>query len=123
MTKAEIQAEALTRAKSGQSVANFAAIFQGFMERGIPEAEIQPRVNVLTYNAWKAVGRQVRKGERGVRVITWIERAGKDGESDRVRFARHVSVFHISQTDEPDGGRCPDCNRDRGHSEACPAAL
>jgi hypothetical protein len=106
----ERQAEALSRALIGQSWSNYPAIIQGFMARGIPESEIMPRENVFTYQAWKALGRQVRKGEHGVKVITFIKRDKKvkDTETDEVKIKtysmpRTVSVFHISQTDAKEG--------------------
>ena len=106
----ERQAEALSRARTGQSWSNFPAIIQGFVSRGIPESQIQPRENIFTYHAWRALGRQVRKGERGVRVITYIQRDEKTENPDtgevKVRtysLPRSVSVFHISQTDERKG--------------------
>ena len=68
----ELQQEALSRAVSGQSVCNYREIFAGFMARGIPEEDIKPRENVFTYNAWRALGRQVRKGEHGVKCLTFI---------------------------------------------------
>src|SRR5271169_7056230 len=70
--------EALTRAVSGQSLTNFPAIFQGFAAKGIPESEIKPRENVFTFDAWKALGRVVRRGEHGVKVVTFIESASKE---------------------------------------------
>ena len=106
----ERQAEALSRALTGQSWSNFPAIIQGFTARGIPEDQILPRENVFTYQAWKALGRQVRKGEHGVKVITFIQRdkKTKDTETDEVKIQtysvpRTVSVFHISQTDTKEG--------------------
>ena len=69
--------ESLKRAVSGQSLSNFPAIFQGFAAKGIPEAEIKPRENVFTFEAWKALGRVVRRGEHGVRVVTFIETKSK----------------------------------------------
>ena len=106
----ERQAEALSRALTGQSWSNFPAIIQGFMARGIPESEILPRENVFTYQAWKALGRQVRKGEHGIKVVTFIKRDKKvkDTETDEVKIKtysmpRTVSVFHISQTDAREG--------------------
>lgn len=100
------QAEALSRALTGQSWSNYPAIVQGFKSRGIPEEQIQPRENVFTYQAWRALGRQVRKGEHGVRVVTFIKRDKKteDPQTGEVKFEtysvpRTVSVFHISQTD------------------------
>jgi len=104
--KNERQAEALSRALTGQSWSNFPAIIQGFTARGIPEDQILPRENVFTYQAWKALGRQVRKGEHGVKVVTFIKRDKKteDDKAGEVKvksfsMPRTVSVFHISQTD------------------------
>jgi hypothetical protein len=51
-TKEQIQQEALGRAIGGQSMTNWPAIIRGFMAKGIPENEIRPRENCLTYNAW-----------------------------------------------------------------------
>jgi len=73
--------EALTRAVSGQSYSNFPAIFQGFAAKGIPESEIKPRENVFTFDAWKALGRVVRRGEHGVKVVTFIEHTVEDKET------------------------------------------
>lgn len=101
--RAEMQAEALSRATSGLSVANFAAIFEGLTAKGIDPADIRPRENVLTYHAWAALGRQVRKGEKGVQVVTWIPLTRKDydtGERKPIgKRCRKAYVFHVSQTD------------------------
>ena len=100
--------EALSRAVNGRSWVNVPAIVSGFIEKGIPAAEIKPRENVFTYQAWLAIGRQVRRGEHGVRVFTRIPIAEKTDESGRVirpagPAARCVTVFHVSQTDPVDG--------------------
>jgi len=104
MTKQAMRAEALDRAQNGQSWANYGAIYQGFMERGIPEEEILPRENVLTFQAWRAKGRHVRRGEHGVRVTTWIDIAEARDDSGAVtrkagRRPWSAVVFHVSQTD------------------------
>lgn len=101
--------EALTRAISGHSVANYPQIYRGFMERGIPESEIKPRENVFTYDAWRALGRQVRRGEHGVKVCTFIETKSKETDADTgepkiIRRPWTTRVFHISQTDAIAGG-------------------
>lgn len=99
------QHEALTRATNSQSVGNYAAIFAGFMARGIPEKQIEPRVNVFTYDAWRALGRFVRKGEHGVQVATIRHLPAElDAETGDVRRpARSApwrsTVFHITQTE------------------------
>ena len=102
-TNAAIQQEALSKAVSGQSFANYTAIFEGFMARGIPEADIKPRENVFTYNAWLALGRQVRKGEHGVKCITFVDLDKEDKDTHEKKHFRRpwtTTVFHISQTDE-----------------------
>jgi hypothetical protein len=100
--------EALSRATTGLSMSNYPTIYGGFMEKGIPESEIKPRENVFTYNAWRALGRQVRRGEHGVKVLTFIDCQKRDEETGQLkeRFRRPFSttVFHISQTDEVAGG-------------------
>ena len=99
-TKAEQQAEALGRATAGLSTANYSAILDGFAERGIYDAE--PRSNVFTYNAWQELGRQVSKGQKGVKIHTWIackSKADSNGERDSYKRRKTVAVFHISQTE------------------------
>ena len=119
ITRERLQAEALSRAMHGQSTSNLVAIVDGFKAMGIAEPDIQPRENVFTFWAWKALGRQVRKGEHGVRVTTWVEsrknlrsdaRDQQSNEADdaaqantRSRFSRPVTVFHISQTQPVSG--------------------
>ena len=103
MNKSQIQHEALARARGNESASNFPAIFQGFAEKGIPEDEIHPRENVFTFNAWRALGRTVKKGEHGVRVVTWIvcEKKNVAGEViDTFKRPKSAVVFHVSQTGE-----------------------
>jgi len=112
MTQRAMQQEALSRATSGFTPSNYPAIYQGFIDKGIPEDEIKPRVNVFTYEAWKALGRQVRKGEHGVKIVTYIDRVKKEtdratGEEKEVsyRYPWHTTVFHISQTEPANTGK------------------
>jgi hypothetical protein len=112
-TKDEMQHEALTRAVSGQALTNWPAIFAGFTAKGIPESEIKPRENVFTYHAWRALGRQVRRGEHGVKVTTFVPMDKKTGEKDpqtgeekRLALGKRAwsaTVFHVSQTDPVKG--------------------
>ena len=112
MTQNELQQQALSRARGGMTTSNFMAIFTGFEAKGIAIDEIRPRDNVLTFNAWKALGRTVKKGEHGVQVQTWIPIETKaasgddqpaDGKPDGKKRKggarpRTATVFHISQT-------------------------
>jgi len=110
MTKQEIEKEALANATGHESMVNYPAIFNGFAEKGIAEDDIEPRVNVFTYNAWRALGRQVRKGEHGVKILTWISISTSikkeventetgEKETKTGRRPKTTTVFHISQTD------------------------
>lgn len=107
MTEEEKMEQARTqlrRVVSGQSMANWGPIFDGFTAMGIAEDDIRPRENVFPYNAWKALGRQVRRGEHGVKVTTMIERENSDGTGEVVKFPTSATVFHVSQTDPIEGG-------------------
>jgi hypothetical protein len=105
----QIQQEALSRAVGGQTLSNWPAILAGFIAKGIPEQDIRPRENVFTYNAWRALGRQVRRGEHGVKVTTFIpvrdKESPQDGGEEQTSRPRRTSrpwtatVFHVSQTD------------------------
>ena len=131
-----IQTEALRNAVTRCSTMNYETIFEGFIEMGIDPDDIRPRENVFTFNAWKALGRVVRKGEHGVRCVTFIERKSGDAEGaadapstmeaaiaeqseqgSKRLFSRPVTVFHVSQTDPlPDPAAQAD-------SAPCPALL
>jgi len=135
-SREEMQQEALSRAVGNQSTANWAPIFAGFMEKGIPEDDIKPRENVFTYHAWRALGRQVRRGEHGGKVTTWVPMKDKGeptvdpttGEKLEPRMSKRctsATVFHVSQTDpiqpakqspprQGDGTRAYLAARDRG---------
>ena len=93
--KTDTKAEALNRAATGISLTNYPMILAGFIQKGIPADHIKPRENVFTFNAWKALGRVVKKGEHGVRVVVWIE-TEKNGEKARRPWS--AIVFHESQT-------------------------
>jgi hypothetical protein len=104
--KKQIQEEALSRAINPLgSLSNYPAIIQGFHNRGIPIDEIKPRENVFTFQAWKALGRHVKRGEHGIRVLTFRHEEVKDKKDDGTEKTKTVSrpwtaiVFHISQTE------------------------
>jgi hypothetical protein len=105
MDKATLQAEALSHAVSGQSFSNYPAIITGFTAKGVPGADIKPRENVFTFNAWKALGRSVKKGEHGVQVVTFIDCTPKSDSGDggdkpkSYRRPWTTTVFHVTQTE------------------------
>ena len=105
MTTHELRQEALGRAMHGSTASNYPAIFAGLLAKGIAESEIKPRENVFTFEAWRALGRHVKRGEHGVHVCTWMPvRAIVDeptGETVRPagRRPKTAVVFHVSQTE------------------------
>lgn len=88
--------ESLDRARNGSSVTNEMRVIQGFMARGLAREDIEPRVNCLSYGAWQALGRQVLKGSKGVKVMTMIIKEDESGIKRKVW--REAAVFHVSQT-------------------------
>lgn len=91
--------EALDRAQNGKPCVNDVIAISAFEELGFED--VRPRENVLTFWAWKAKNRSVKKGEHGVKVVTWIpmrkvdEKTGEESVSFRPKTA---TLFHESQT-------------------------
>ena len=58
---------------------------------------------VAGFKAWQSLGRQVRKGERAIRIMAPMSVKERDATGDetgeRVVFFRAVPVFDIAQTD------------------------
>ena len=101
--KNETNQNALSKAVGGQSMTNYPTIINGFIEKGIPKTEIKPRENVFTFNAWKALGKSVKKGEHGVKILTYLPRFKKVADDDGNEKTESYSipwtstVFHVSQ--------------------------
>jgi hypothetical protein len=99
MKQKEMEQESLSRATGNLSTMNYLPIIEGFMEKGISADDIIPRENVLTFHAWKALGRVVKKGEHGVKVVTFV----KGGNEEKPKsYPKTTTVFHISQTEVMD---------------------
>jgi hypothetical protein len=103
-TATETPEQALERIQSMGFGRNDAICVMAFADRGIDPEQIEPRVNVLTFRAWRAAGRQVAKGATGVPVKTWVpckdsKRETKEGEERKGRLRpKTARLFHISQT-------------------------
>lgn len=110
--RAEMDYEALLRGTRFEPRGNDVAVMAEFSRRGIALDDIQtfgPAQNVRTYRAWRALGRQVQRGERGVRITVYGQ--AEPGPEVRIdatgavcepaaprRFACSAHVFHITQT-------------------------
>ncbi|MFJ3366491.1 ArdC-like ssDNA-binding domain-containing protein [Streptomyces anthocyanicus] len=81
-------------------------------------AQCPHATDVCGYTEWKTRGRQVRKGQRGIRILapnTITPRDGngepqkdKDGNEKRITIFKPISVFDISQTEQADGAQEPE---------------
>lgn len=95
------QAEALERTEGFSQ--NDARVMEAFAEQGL---SVTPRLDVLTFKAWLALGRSVRKGEKATTVPIWLpvrDRSGdvktdSDGRPE-MRMA-YAKLFHFHQTRE-----------------------
>lgn len=90
--------EALQRAQSSTSIANHHTVYAALAEAGLTGV---PGVDVLTFQAWRATNRMVRKGEKALCfLVTVINGSKKTDDGDvSCRIPRRVAVFHVSQTD------------------------
>jgi|TARA_Y100000296_G_C5042720_1_gene190712 hypothetical protein len=100
--KVEQATQSYNRVISGSSK-NDALVIEAFLQRGIIAT---PRVDVFKYNDWLLVSdsatgkekRQVRKGEKSVKVYTMVDEE-KGGEKTGKKRRATACLFHISQTD------------------------
>jgi len=94
---AAMQTAALGRAREGRTCTNDLLIIAAYAAKGI---DAHPRLDVFTFNAWKALHRHVRKGEHGVRVLTYAHKdtVKSDGTTEEHSFPTSAVVFHVTQT-------------------------
>ena len=103
-----MQQESLNRARSTRPGQNWASVIRALTDKGIDFADIIPGENVLTFNAWKALGRSVKKGEHGVRIPVFVSGSSttettNEQTTNRRSTSRKIFsavVFHISQTQQ-----------------------
>jgi len=60
-----------------------------------------------TYNQWKAMGAQVRKGERGEMVVLYKPIVVKDKESGEDKSIKLLRTFNVFNADQVDGFEAP----------------
>lgn len=81
---------------------NSEIVIETFKSRGIPENEIKPKVNVLTFPMWKKNKRVVKQGERGIKISFLVPFNPKkyNQHGRELLMMKIKTVFHISQTIE-----------------------
>jgi len=100
--KIEQATQSYLRVINGSSK-NDTVVIQAFLDRGIIAT---PRIDVFKYNDWLYVKhpetgkekRQVRKGEKSVKVRTMVDEE-KNGVKTGKKRPATACLFHISQTD------------------------
>lgn len=101
--------------RSSEQWAKFLQFMQSFHNYSVNNlllilAQKPEATRVAGFRTWQKLGRQVRKGEKGIRIfggrdVTVTEEDEKTGEEKERRVTRFfpVSVFDMSQTDQVDG--------------------
>lgn len=93
--RATMERAALERASNPRSAVNMMIVVMEFEERGIPANDVIARS--LTFNAWRALGRTVTRGQKGVKIVTMRPVVdSQTGEEKKIFTSAYV--FHISQT-------------------------
>jgi antirestriction protein ArdC len=98
------QVEALTSSSEWKRWLDVAARFHdySFGNQMLIAAQRPDATKVAGYRTWQSLGRQVRKGERGIKIFAPMAVKDRDAEDDRASVKilfRVVHVFDIAQTD------------------------
>ena len=111
--------EALTQTGQWQNWLDFLASFHrySFNNTLLIQVQCPHATQVAGFKAWQAKGRQVRKGEKAIRIFGKPFRLVTDTDETTGEKARKavpcpppvVSVFDISQTDPIEGVEQPEC--------------
>ena len=106
------QLEELT---STEGWARFLAFATGFHSYGLSNVLLilsqRPDASrVAGFRQWQERGRQVRKGERSIKIFGYATKKTEDenGEEERRAYFPILSVFDVSQTDSIDGEEIPE---------------
>ena len=76
------------------SPTNFRVLAEAMEARGWQTGEF------AGFQQWKQAGRSVRKGEAGVPVVMFVDKAlTKDGQQEKVKVRKARYVFNIAQTE------------------------
>jgi len=106
------QVEALRDSDRWAQFLTFASAFHAYSLNNVLLilAQRPDAARVAGFRTWQGLGRQVRKGEKGIRIFGYstkkVTEEDEHGDEIEKRIARFpiLSVFDISQTDLADGG-------------------
>lgn len=106
------QVEALRDSDAWQQFLEFAQSFHSYSLGNLMliQAQMPEATQIAGFRKWQELGRQVRKGERAIKIFGYAERKAREGEDDGtlkknakgeaiVSYFPMLSVFDIDQTD------------------------
>lgn len=110
------QVEALATSENWQRFLAFAASFHSYsLNNTLLILAQQPEASrVAGFRQWQAKGRQVRKGEKGIKILGFSSKKitveDENGDESERKIARFpiLTVFDIGQTDPIDGAEQPE---------------
>lgn len=100
MEATEVKSETALSGYTG-STATFELVAAEIKKRW-GDAEVKnydPYKNALTFMKWALLGYRVKKGEKAIRSITFVESKDKDGNIAK-RFRKNVSLFYYKQVEK-----------------------
>lgn len=115
------QVERLTRSEQWQAMLDFATKFHAYSFNNLLliQAQCAHATQVAGFRQWQTLGRQVRRGEKAIKIFGYGERklnpntednedqeetaTTEDGRPGVVRYYPILNVFDISQTDPIEG--------------------
>lgn len=93
--------EKVRSSEEWQEMLSFASKFHRYSVNNLLLISLQRpnATNVAGYRTWQGMGRQVRKGEKGIKIFAPMIKHDKDLDKKVLIGFRVVSVFDVSQTD------------------------
>lgn len=107
------QVQALTSSDEWKRYLDFMGSFHDYSLNNVMLilSQMRTATAVAGFRQWQAKGRQVRKGEKAIKIFGYatkkIADATEDSEEERRVYFPMLSVFDISQTDPIDGHETP----------------
>ena len=89
-------------AEEARTFQHFSVHNAAHAQQACPESTCQAYRDIFTYRRWRAQGYQVRRGEKGTAVTTWIAstRIGENDEPIVVRRPKRTVLFCRHQVAE-----------------------
>ena len=93
----KMTAQQATEFEHGHSLIHTMILTQAAQDRG---CDCKPYEDWFTYNRWQALGFQVHRGEKGIKLTTFVPIRDKDGNDTGQTRPWHTTVFCRHQVKE-----------------------